>query len=143
MAELTHNHVDIPGLRMHYVRQGSGSPLVLLHGWPEFWATWKKNIPVLAGSHDVIAPDLRGFGDTQKPAGPPRLDDYASDLVAFIEALDLDGVGLVAHDVGAVVLQNVARLIPERIRGLFFFNCPHPGIGRNWIENGHYMELWY
>ena len=62
-----HRYLDANGIRVHCVRHGEGFPLVLLHGWPEFWYTWRKNIPVLAEEFDVVAPDLRGFGDTEKP----------------------------------------------------------------------------
>lgn len=143
MSDWPHDYVKLPGLQMHFVRQGSGFPLVLLHGWPEFWYTWRKNMPVLAGRFDVIAPDLRGFGDTEKTTLQPTIDTYADDIVAFVDALGLGRFGLVGHDVGAVVMQTVARRLPDRIAGLFFFNCPHPGIGRRWIEKGHYRELWY
>ena len=59
-----HGRVEANGVGVHYVRQGSGTPLVLLHGWPEFWFVWRKNVPVLAEGFDVIAPDLRGVGES-------------------------------------------------------------------------------
>jgi len=67
-------YLEANGIGIHYVRHGVGPPLVLLHGWPEFWYTWRKNLPVLARECDVVAPDLRGFGDTNKPVliDPPK-----------------------------------------------------------------------
>ncbi|MCZ6813021.1 MAG: alpha/beta fold hydrolase, partial [Alphaproteobacteria bacterium] len=65
-----HRYIDANGIRIHYVRHGAGMPLVLLHGWPEFWRTWRKNILPLAEHFDVVVPDLRGFGDTEKPDLP-------------------------------------------------------------------------
>ena len=65
-----HQYLDTNGIEIHYVRHGADSPLVLLHGWPEFWLVWRKNIRPLAESFDVVAPDLRGFGDTEKTALP-------------------------------------------------------------------------
>lgn len=143
MSDWSHDYVNIPGLRIHFVRHGTGLPLVLLHGWPEFWFTWHRNIPALAERFDVVVPDLRGFGDTEKPSMRPSIDTYADDLLAFADAIGLQRFGLVGHDVGATVMQAVARRAPDRVVGLFFFNCPHPGIGRRWIERGHYRELWY
>ncbi len=68
-----HGHVEANGMRVHYVRQGTGEPLVLLHGWPEFWYVWRKNIGPLSEPFDVIAPDLRGFGLSEKSGLPaPR-----------------------------------------------------------------------
>ncbi len=128
---------------MHYVRYGDGPTLVLLHGWPEFWYTWRKNIPALAESFDVVVPDLRGFGDSEKPPNVPDVSDYADDLIELLDALDIDRAGFVGHDVGAFVMQDLVQRYRDRVDRLFFFNCPHPGIGTRWLDKGHYKELWY
>jgi pimeloyl-ACP methyl ester carboxylesterase len=142
-----HRQVDANGINIHYVRHGDGSPLVLLHGWPEFWYTWRKNIPVLAADFDVIAPDLRGFGDTDKPGlpDPPNrlLGDFVEDLLALADSLGFERFGIVSHDVGAYVAQGFARKYPERLSGLFFFDCPYPGIGRRWASPDSINEIWY
>jgi pimeloyl-ACP methyl ester carboxylesterase len=142
-----HRHVDANGIRIHYVRHGSGFPLVLLHGWPEFWYTWRKNIPVLAGEFDVVVPDLRGFGDTDKPGlpDPPKelLGNFVEDLRGLADALGFEKFGIVSHDVGAYVAQGFARKYPERLGGLFFFDCPYPGIGRRWADADSINEIWY
>jgi pimeloyl-ACP methyl ester carboxylesterase len=140
-----HDYVEANGINIHYVRHGEGYPLVLLHGWPEFWYGWSKNIPVLAGSFDVVAPDLRGFGDTDKPGGPPDelLGDMVEDLRALADSLGFERFGVVSHDVGAYVAQGFARKYPRRLGGLFFFNCPYPGIGRRWVDAGSVNEIWY
>jgi pimeloyl-ACP methyl ester carboxylesterase len=143
--EWNHRHVEANGITLHYVRHGSGVPLVLLHGWPEFWYVWHKNVPVLAESFDVVAPDLRGFGDSDKPGGPPEelLGNLVEDLRALADAMDFDRFGVVSHDVGAYVAQGFARKYPERLSGLFFFNCPYPGIGRRWVDPDSVNEIWY
>jgi pimeloyl-ACP methyl ester carboxylesterase len=133
---------------MHYWREGRGSTLLLLHGWPEFCRTWRRLIPLLAAGFDLIAPDFRGFGDTEKPDPGPTdamtVDVLAEDMRALLDALGLDRpVGFVSHDVGAYVTQVFARRWPERAAGLFFFNCPYPGIGRRWAEPEHLKEIWY
>jgi pimeloyl-ACP methyl ester carboxylesterase len=142
-----HRDLDVNGIRVHYVRHGEGLPLVLLHGWPEFWFTWRKNILSLARDFDVVAPDLRGFGDSGKPGlpDPPSdlLGDFVEDLRGLADALGFDEFGVVSHDVGAYVAQAFARRYPERLSGLFFFNCPYPGIGERWAEADHVNEIWY
>lgn len=138
-----HQYADLPGLRVHYVRAGQGEPLFLVHGWPEFWYAWHKNIPVLAERYDVIVPDLRGFGDTEKPGGTPEIATYAEDLKALADHLELGRFGVVTHDVGAGIMQHFARQWPKRLTGLFLFNANHPGVGRRWAEADHLKETWY
>ena len=146
-SEWNHQYLDANGINIHYVRHGEGLPLMLLHGWPEFWLTWRKNILPLAGSFDVVASDLRGFGDSDKPAlpDPPSalLKEYVEDLRGLADALGFERFGIVSHDVGAYVAQAFARSYTERLSGLFFFNCPYPGIGERWAEAGHVNEIWY
>ncbi len=146
-AEWNQQYVDANGIQVHYVRRGEGSPLVLLHGWPEFWRTWRKNIPFLGETFDVVAPDLRGFGDTEKPGLPEPpgglLDDLVEDLRGLADALGFERFGVVSHDVGAYVAQGFARKYPERLRGLFFFNCPYAGIGERWADWYEVNEIWY
>ena len=145
--EWNHQHLEANGIGIHYVRHGEGFPLILLHGWPEFWYTWHKNIPALAESFDVVAPDLRGFGDTDKPGlpDPPKelLGSFVEDLRALVDALGFERFGVVSHDVGAYVAQAFARKYPESLGGLFFFDCPYPGIGSRWAGPSSINEIWY
>ena len=149
MTEQTWNHryAEANGIRIHYVRHGAGTPVVLLHGWPEFWYTWRKNIGPLSEAFDVVVPDLRGFGETEKvqlPDPPSRLlDDLVEDLRGLADALGLGKFGIVSHDVGSFVAQRFALRYPERLSGLFFFNCVYPGIGRRWLEPESVVEIWY
>ena len=139
-----HNTATLNGIEMHYVREGAGAPVILLHGWPEFWWGWHRNIPALAAQFDVVAPDLRGFGDSRETAPDPAgAEVHAGDILALADALGLEKFGLVGHDVGAYVAQAVARRAPDRVSGLFFFNGPHPGIGKRWAEASHIREIWY
>ena len=142
-----HGYLETNGVTVHYVRHGSGVPLLLLHGWPEFWLSWRKNIPVLSEDFDVVVPDLRGFGDTDKlglPDPPGKLlSNYVEDLRGLADALGFEKFGIVSHDVGAYAAQGFARKYPDRLSGLFFFNCPYPGIGRRWVEPDHVNEVWY
>ncbi|NKB59916.1 MAG: alpha/beta fold hydrolase [Alphaproteobacteria bacterium] len=138
-----HQYAGLPDLRVHYVRHGQGDPLFLIHGWPEFWYAWHKNIPTLAKSFDVIVPDLRGFGDTEKTDGVPGVMTYAEDLQALADHLGIGRFGVATHDVGAGVMQVFARQWPERLTGLFLFNASHPGVGKRWAEADHLKEIWY
>jgi pimeloyl-ACP methyl ester carboxylesterase len=142
-----HAEVQANGVRIHFVRAGQGEPLLMLHGWPEFWRVWRKNIPVLAQGFDVVAPDLRGFGQSEKPSLSAiegySLEHHVEDLAALADRLGLGKFGLVSHDVGAFVAQAFARKYPGRVTRLFFFDCPYPGIGKRWVEPGHLREIWY
>jgi len=134
--------LKLPSVDLAYLEAGSGPPLVLLHGWPEWSAIWRHNIPALAERFRVLAPDLRNFGDSR---GTPveSVEDYVADLAAFVDALGLERFGLVGHDVGAFLMQDYAQLQPGRVAGLFFFDCPHLGLGKRWLDGGHLRELWY
>jgi pimeloyl-ACP methyl ester carboxylesterase len=140
---IEHMTVELNGARLHVARAGRGRPLLLLHGWPEFWLTWAPVMERLADRFALIAPDLRGFGDSDKPQGNFGPSDQAVDLAALIRALGVAPVGVVAHDVGATVAQVLARRSPELIAGLFFFNFVYPGIGNRFNRPDHLRRLWH
>lgn len=142
-----HQLANVNDIELHYVRHGDGDPLVMLHGWPEFWYAWSKVIPSLSASYDVIAPDLRGFGLSEKPDGCATeaytLDHHVNDLLGLLDHLEIERVGLVSHDVGAMVAHLFARRHPERVAGLFFFNLPYAGIGARQTAPENMNEIWY
>ena len=140
---IEHQTVSARGGTFHVARTGSGPPLLLLHGWPEFWLTWEPVMQRLAGRFHLIAPDLRGFGASSKPAGPWGAAEHAADLVALLDALGLDRVGVVGHDVGGAIMQPLARLAPDRLAGLMFFGFVHPGIGARMGTPDRLNEIWY
>ena len=140
--------VDVGEVRLHCVRHGDGTlPLLLLHGWPELWLTWSRVTGPLGQHHPLIIPDLRGFGASRQPtAGPSDRagpEVHARDLRTLLDRLGIERVGVVAHDVGSLVAQSLAREMPERIAGLFFFNCFYPGIGQRWLLPSQIPEIWY
>ena len=136
----------------HVVTAGSGPPLLLLHGWPEFWLTWEPVMQRLQDRFTLVAPDLRGFGQSSKPPCGPGVapnteqwgaDRHAADVLALLDAMDLGRVGVVGHDVGGSVMQPLARSAPERFTGLFFFDFSYPGIGPRMSAPGRLNEIWY
>ena len=100
---LVHDARKVNGITMHYVRAGSGQPLVLLHGWGSTWYMWRKMIGDLARDFTVIAPDLRGIGDSSKPVGGYDKLTIAHDVHALVEELELGPIHLVGHDWGGPV----------------------------------------
>jgi pimeloyl-ACP methyl ester carboxylesterase len=147
-GNLAHHGATANGITVHFVRAGNPSAptVVLLHGWPEFWRTWVRVIGPLAEHFDVVVPDLRGFGATEKPALAPAdgytLAHHVGDLLGLADALDIGRFGIVSHDVGAYIAQAFARAHGDRLTGLFFFDCPYPGIGRRWADPDHIREIW-
>jgi pimeloyl-ACP methyl ester carboxylesterase len=127
----------------HVARAGQGKPLLLLHGWPEFWLTWEPVMTRLAGRYSLIAPDLRGFGDSDKPDGPYGPDQHTADIMALMDALKIERFGVVGHDVGGAVMQPLARTAPGRLAGLFFFDFVYPGIGPRMAAPDRLNHIWY
>ena len=148
---IEHLQLEANGAAFHVARTGTGQPLLLLHGWPEFWLTWEPVMTRLAGRYTLIAPDLRGFGDSDKPNGPYGPDQHAVDMLALMDALGVKRFGVVGHDVGGAAMQPLARSAPERLTGLFFFDFVYPGIGGRmgtpdrlnhiWYQSFHQMEM--
>lgn len=126
--DLAHHRVAINDLEIHYIEGGSGPLVVLLHGFPEYWRAWRKQIPPLIDAgFRVVAVDLRGYNESSKP---PHVDDYrltgvATDIASLIEKLGAPCV-LVGHDWGGAVSWLVAMMRPELLRKLVILNVPHP-----------------
>ncbi len=140
---MEHLTIQARGADFHVARSGRGRPLLLLHGWPEFWLTWEPVMQRLADRRLVIAPDLRGFGDSDKPQGAWGAEDHAADMLALADALGLARFGMVGHDVGGAVMQSLARKAPDRLTGLFFFDFVYPGIGARMGTPDRLNEIWY
>ncbi|NEW38633.1 alpha/beta hydrolase [Nocardia cyriacigeorgica] len=125
-----HEFADVDGVRMHYVTGGSGSPVVLIHGWPQTWYGWWKIMPELAEHHTVYAVDLPGLGDsTGSPTGYDKatLARYVHTLIA--EQLGIDDANVVGHDFGAAVAYQYATQFPTDTARLGYLDLPLPGPG--------------
>jgi pimeloyl-ACP methyl ester carboxylesterase len=146
-AALSHHFTTVNGVKLHYVRQGAGEPLLLIHGWPGFWFEWHRNIGALAEHYDVIVPDMRGFAYSDKPDLAPEVGytdtAFAEDIRAFIDFYHFDKVRIVSHDFGAVWVQRFARMYPERLHKLVLFDPPYGGIGGRWFEMPQALNTWY
>jgi pimeloyl-ACP methyl ester carboxylesterase len=140
---MRHQVLRVNGATLHVAELGEGAPLLLLHGWPEFWLTWEPVMLRLSNRYRLIAPDLRGFGDSEKPNGPFGPADHAMDMLALLNALDIKRAGIVGHDVGGAAMQPLARKAPERVAGLFFFDFVYPGIGSRMGAPQRLDEIWY
>ncbi|HVY77041.1 MAG TPA: alpha/beta hydrolase [Solirubrobacterales bacterium] len=126
---VTHRYVDVPGVRLHVAEAGEGAPILLLHGWPQHWWIWRKVIPALAREHRVICPDLRGFGWSEAPPGRYEIAELAADMVALLDALELDRVDLIGHDWGGYTGFLLCLDAPERVRNYLALGIVHP-----WFE---------
>jgi pimeloyl-ACP methyl ester carboxylesterase len=137
--ELEHSYIETNGIRLHIVQAGpkSGVPVVLLHGFPELWYGWRKQIPALAAAGcRVIAPDQRGYNLSDKPKGIKsyRVAELTADIVGLIDALDYEKVNLVGHDWGALVAWMLAIQHPERLHRLGIVSVPHPTVMRRFLQ---------
>ena len=136
--ELEHSYIETNGIRLHVVQAGpkSGTPVILLHGFPEFWYGWRKQIPALveAGCR-VIIPDQRGYNLSDKPRAVKAYNMHAlvNDVIGLIDALDYQKVNLVGHDWGAAVAWMLAIWNPERLHRLGIINVPHPAVMKRFL----------
>jgi pimeloyl-ACP methyl ester carboxylesterase len=144
---LRHEWRTVNGVRLHCVVAGHGPLVVLLHGFPEFWYSWRHQIPVLAQHYTVVAPDMRGYNQSDKP---PHVNDYVlptlvEDVVQLIHSFGQEQAVVVGHDWGAAVAWETALTRPEVIKKLIILNMPHPRLFvQNLLTNPRQMlRSWY
>ncbi|HYT27613.1 MAG TPA: alpha/beta hydrolase [Ktedonobacteraceae bacterium] len=126
-----HRDIITNGIRMHYVTQGEGPLVVLLHGFPEFWYSWRHQIPFLAEhGYMVVAPDLRGYNDTDKPRKGYDVPTLLRDIVGLIKGLGREKAIIVGHDWGGILAWEFAIRHPEMTERLVAMNAPHPAAMR-------------
>ena len=124
---VTHRDVRANGLRFHVAEAGDGPPMVLLHGWPQHWWMWRKLVPGLAQRYRLVMPDLRGLGWSDSPSkGPWDKETLADDVLALLDALDLDRVRLVGHDWGAWVAHLLSLRSGDRLERVLALSVPPP-----------------
>lgn len=134
LPHITHRMVKTNGINMHIVEQGTGPMLLLLHGFPEFWYSWRFQIPVLADAgYHVVAPDLRGYGDTDAPRSAELYTSFhlVGDLVGLVDAVAGEnqnhkgkGVFIVGHDWGAMVAWDFCLFRPDLVKAMVILSVP-------------------
>jgi pimeloyl-ACP methyl ester carboxylesterase len=147
-AQLSHHSVPVDnGVRLHVVEAGAGPLVVLLHGFPEFWYSWRKQIPALveAGFH-VIAPDMRGYNLSDKPMGVRayRSELLTRDVARLIDAFGAERAAVVGHDWGAAVAWSFAMAYPDQLERLGILNVPHPLVFLRGLRTARQLrKSWY
>jgi pimeloyl-ACP methyl ester carboxylesterase len=136
----------VDGFRLAYERAGTGPPVVLLHGWPGDSADYARVAPLLREHADVVVPDLRGFGGSDKHAeDPPRAYSAAAQtrsVLGLLDELDIPTVVIAGYDIGSRVAQTIAQTVPDRVRALVL-SPPLPGAGDRVLSAAAQQEFWY
>ncbi len=129
----THREENVGELRLHWVEAGEGPLVLLLHGFPEHWLAWRKQLPALAAAgFRAVAPDLRGYNLSEKPTGVAsyRMEKLAGDVAALVRHLGYEKTFLVGHDWGGAIAWCVPALHPGLVERLAILNAPHPVLMR-------------
>ena len=128
MTGIEHRLLDVPGGRIHVAEQGSGSLVLLVHGFPECWYSWRHQLPALAeAGFRAVAMDVRGYGRSSKPTaiGAYRMLDHVADVVGVITALGADEAIVAGHDWGSPIAANSALLRPDLVRAVALLSVPY------------------
>src|SRR3954466_8479961 len=136
----------VDGFSLAYDHTGEGPPVLLLHGWPGSRTDYREVVPELADAADVVVPDLRGFGESDKhPVAPDEGYDAAAQarsVTGLLDELGLGPVVLAGYDIGSRIAQTIARQNPERVRALVLAP-PMPGAGQRLLDPAVLAEFWY
>jgi pimeloyl-ACP methyl ester carboxylesterase len=136
----------VDGFELAYERAGGGPPVVLLHGWPGARHDYREVLPLLTGHADVVLPDLRGFGDSDRHDRPAReaysAEAQAASVLGLVRELGLERPVLVGYDIGSRIAQRIARDAPEEVRALVL-SPPLPGAGDRILTQDGMREFWY
>lgn len=129
VAGFHHAVAEVRDVRLHYVRAGEGSPVLLVHGWPQTWYAWRRIIPqLIEAGHEVVAVDMRGAGDSSRPEGGYDSNSVAADLHALVRHLGLGKIRLVGHDNGARVAYAYAANHRDLVESLVFLESKVLGL---------------
>lgn len=140
---MQHKFATTNGIQLHYVEEGSGELVILLHGFPEYWYSWRNQIPVLSKTHRIVAVDMRGYNLSDKPQAISAysMDKLAKDIADLVLALGEEKAIIIGHDWGAGVAWAVAILYPERVKKLGIINVPHPYEMQKALMGGNFSQL--
>jgi pimeloyl-ACP methyl ester carboxylesterase len=144
IAGITHHHAKVNGSDLHYVAAGKrGSPILLVHGFPETWWTFRKLIPLLAPTHRVFAVDLRGFGDSANEPGAYDSKVASEDLHLLIDKLDVGPVHLTGQDIGGTPVFRLAVAHPEQVRSFTAIEMGLAGFGLESLADVTHGGSWH
>lgn len=123
-----HGYANVNGVRLHYAEMGSGPLVILLHGFPQCWYTWRYVMPRLAQRFHVVAPDMRGYNESSKPGGVSsyNIEKVSGDIVELIDALGEEKAHVVGHDWGGSIAWHMGAHHSDKIDRLAVINAPHP-----------------
>ncbi|WP_282244580.1 alpha/beta hydrolase [Stenotrophomonas sp. PS02300] len=143
-ASIQSHTADVNGVTLHYLQAGQGdeSPVVLLHGYAETSHMWRPLMPQLADRHVVIAPDLRGAGQSSKPEGGYDKKTLAQDIHALVKSLGYPKVKIVGHDIGLMVAYAYAAQYPDEVDSIVLMDAFLPGVG-DWTHVWLLRDLWH
>ncbi len=156
MPDITHRTIQTNGINMHIAEAGEGPLVLLLHGWPESWYSWRHQLPALAAAgYHAVAPDVRGYGQSDKPHAIEAysMKTLLADYLGLLDALGENTAVVVGHDWGAPMAWNSAALHPDRYRAVVGMSVPHLGrapmkptqlfktvFGENWFYILYFQE---
>jgi pimeloyl-ACP methyl ester carboxylesterase len=156
MSEITHRTIQTNGINLHIAEAGEGPLVLLLHGWPESWYSWRHQLPALAAAgYHAVAPDVRGYGQSDKPQAIEAysMKNMLADYTGILDLLGAKTAVVVGHDWGAPMAWNSAALHPDRYRAVVGMSVPHlgrspmpptqlfkPAFGDNWFYILYFQE---
>jgi pimeloyl-ACP methyl ester carboxylesterase len=140
------DHAQVGGTRLHYAIAGEGDELVLLlHGFPECWYSWRHQLPALSERYTVVAPDLRGYNLSDKPKGVSsyRIDELADDVIGLIHHFRREKAAVIGHDWGAAIAWHIGFEHPQYLSKLGAFQVPPPSILKRNYSLRQFAASWY
>ncbi|HKR60119.1 MAG TPA: alpha/beta hydrolase, partial [Pyrinomonadaceae bacterium] len=143
--EITHSFANVNGIRLHYAEAGKGNLVIFLHGFPEFWYSWRHQLKALAPHFHVVAPDLRGYNLSDKPTKVEdyRLEVIVEDVICLIDHFGARQAAIVGHDWGAGVSWALAQKYPERVSKLVVLQVPPAAVWRANMSLKQLSRSWY
>ena len=144
---MNHNFISTNGIRLHYVTEGTGKLMLMLHGFPEFWYSWRHQIREFSSDYQVVAVDLRGYNESDKPEDVQayKIEEFIKDIQGVIKGLGYENCVLVSHDWGGAIAWCFAYAYPEMVEKLIVMNIPHPAKFREGISSNpqQLLRSWY
>jgi len=142
-----HRFASVNGIKLHYVTAGRGPLVIMLHGFPEFWYGWRNQIPALSEKYKVVAVDMRGYNESDKPRGVKNYDArmVANDIRELVYSFNVKKAHIIGHDWGGAIAWKLAQEYPECIERLVVLNCPLPQLlWKHFLTNFRQLRRsWY